>query len=364
MSNCLNTDRIRAAADREATPAEQAHADECEVCHARVEAARRETDDIAGAAARVRVPESLTGARLRQTLRASGSARAASGATTLRPTAPRRRLWPVWAPAAAIAAAVLVVVIAMPLPDAPGTISAAEVLDRSLQTLVGANGVELREFDLELRLPAAASGRSGTYRIERLVEHGGAGRYRALHYGPDGALLEGISEDPAAGRRTVLVTVDGQPFAFRLTVPPGRTPALRDLERHHVEAVIRVLQATAGQALHETGSGPDKRYVVELPPVRERKTSPLWMLDRARVVIDASGFQILELSAAGSYLEDEFSIAFRLRRRQAWSSGEVPPEAFEVPGVAAATVIEGAGTEEVGRDLLAGALRELARARR
>jgi hypothetical protein len=363
MDKCLTPDRIRAAADREATPAEQQHVDECETCSARVETARREAEELASAAARVRVPASLSGEALRETLRRAASARAGAGATTLRGTASERPRWHVWAPAAAVAA-VLVAVFAMPVPDAPSAISAAEVLDRSLQSLTPASGVELREFDLELRLPAAASGRSGAYRIERLADHGPSGRYRVLHYGPDGALLEALSDDPPGSRRTVLVNIDGQRFAFRLTLPAGGVPALRDLEQHHAEAVIRVLQATAGQALRETGSGPDKRYIVELPPVTDAKQSGLWALTRARVVIDASEFQILELSAAGSYLGEEFSIAFRLRRRQSWSSGEVPPDAFELPGVDAATIIDGVGSKEVGRDLLASALRELARARR
>jgi hexokinase len=81
-------------------------------------------------------------------------------------------------------------------------------------------------------------------------------------------------------------------------------------------------------------------------------------------VIDATDYQILELSAAGSYLGETVSVAFRLRNRQTWSSAEGPPSQFELPAVPNAITLDGVSTDDFGRDLLTSALRELARSRR
>ena len=357
MSKCLNEAQIRAVADEEAHASERQHADTCDACRARVEAARGAAHELSSMVASLSVPASLNDAALLRRHRRSG-------ATTLRDRQfrPNVRLW---ATAGAVAVAVLLVVFALPPLDAPRAISAAEILDRSLKTLNATSGIELREFDLDVKLPSLGAARSGTYRIEQLVDHDTPGRYRAVWYAPDGTLAEGISEEPAAGRRTVVVTVDGQPFAFRLTSSSRRDVSLRDIERHHIQVVIRLLQVTAGQTLREIDEHGAKRYVVELPAIAgDANESGLWELNRARAVIDANDYQILELSAAGSYLGEAFSLAFRLRNRQTWSSAEVPPSRFELPAASNAMVIDGVSTDDVGRDLLAAALRELSRSRR
>ena len=356
MSKCLNEAQIRAVADDEAAAPERQHAETCGECRARADAARRAAHELSSMVATLSVPVSVSSASLLRR-------RPRAGATTLRDVGrPRVRLW---LTTGAVAAATLLVVFALPPLDAPRAISAAEILDRSLQTLNITSGVELREFDLDVTLPSFGAARNGTYRIEQLVDHDAPGRYRAVRYAPDGTLVEGISENPAARRRTVVLNVDGQPFAFRLASPSSRTVSLRDIERHHIQAVIRLLQATAGQTLREIEDGGTKRYLVELPTVAsDASESGLWELDRARAVIDAKDFQILELSAAGSYLGEPVSVAFRLRNRQTWSSAEVPPDQFELPAVPSAITLEGVSTDDFGRDLLASALRELARSRR
>jgi hypothetical protein len=356
MSKCLNEAQIRAVADDEAAGSERQHVETCGDCRARVDAARRAAHELASMVANLSVPASVNDATLLRR-------RPRAGATTLRNV--RRPNVRVWVTAGAVAAAILLVVFAMPPLDAPRAISAAEILDRSLQTLNTTSGIELREFDLDLHLPSFGAARSGTYRIEQLVDHDTPGRYRAVWYAADGTLVEGISEEPAAGRRTVVVNVDGQPFAFRLTTSSSRTMSLRDIERHHIQAVIRLLQATAGQTLREIEEGGAKRYLVELPALAaDANASGLWELNRARAVIDATDYQILELSAAGSYLGETVSVAFRLRNRQTWSSAEGPPSQFELPAVPNAITLDGVSTDDFGRDLLTSALRELARSRR
>ncbi len=358
MSKCLSDARIRAAADDEARAFERQHLEACAECRARLGAARLVSDELTRMATSVAVPDSLRDGVDRALTRRQERA----GATTLREVSGPRWSSPLWLTAGVVVTAFLVVVFVLPPLDAPRALSAAEILDRSLQTLSPASGTELREFDLELQLPRIASVPNGAYRIEQLVDHD-TGRYRFVRYASDGTLLDAISEEPAVGRRTAVVRVDGQLLAFRFTIDPGRTLALRDLERHHVEAMIRVLQATAGQSVQEVDAGGGKRYVVELPQVADASASGLWELGRARVVVDASDFQILEAAAAGSYMGELFSVSFRLRSRHLRPSAEVPPDRFDVPHAAAVLAIEGAGTDDLAHDLLVSTLRELLRSR-
>ena len=358
MTKCLNEVRVRAVADDEGTRPEREHLEQCVECRARVDAARRAAEDLTAMAAALTPPASLPHTVRQAVLRPGRGA----GATTLREQRPFRVGSRAWVTAGAVAAAVIVMVFALPPLDAPRQVTAAEILDRSLHTLTASSGVELREFDLELQPPRAASMQRGTYRMEQLVDHGTPGRFRALRYQPDGALLDAISQDPARGRRTVVVNIDGQLFAFQLATTSGPTFDLLALERQHVEAVIRVLQAMAGQSVREIADSRGKRYIVELPPVADTNAFGLWELNRARVTIDAADFQILELTAAGSYMGDAFSVAFRLRNRQVWTSAEVPADRFDVP-VTGAITIDGIATEDIGRDLLSSALRTLAKER-
>jgi hypothetical protein len=375
MSTCLSDARIRAAADGEAGEYELEHLAVCAVCRARLGDALRASEELSALAASIAVPPSLgesVGRALSRTSDASltsGSPRAESrsertGATTLR-DAPATRWGPrVWLTTSVAAAAVLVVFFVMPQPDAPRTLSAAQILDRSLQTLSPISGTERREFDLELRVPRIASVQNGMYRIEQLIDHDTPGRHRLVRYAPDGTLLSGVSEDPVAGRRTAVVRVDGQLFAFRFSIDPARTLSLRELERSHVEGMIRLLQAAAGQTVREVDSAQGKRYIIELPQVASAHASGLWELSRARVVVDGTDFQILELAIGGAYLGEPFAVSFRLRRRDVQPSAEVSPEAFEVPDAEEAISIDGIGTDDFGHDLVASALRELARSKR
>jgi hypothetical protein len=359
MSKCLDEARIRAAADGEATEIERRHVEGCADCSARVAVAGRAFHEFGAMASRVEPPSNLS----TRVERALASDHPRAGATTLRDVPSGRWGGRLWATAGVVAAAVLAVVFFLPPLDAPRTLSAAQILDRSLRTMTAAEGTELREFDLELQLPRIAAQYAGTYRIERLVDHTTPGRYRFVRYAPDGTVLDAISEEPAAGRRMAVVRLDGQTFAFRFAVDPGQSLALPELERDHVEATIRILQAAAGQTVSEVEAPGGRQYIVELPQVAEAGASGFWELSRARVVVDAADFQMRELTAAGSYMSEPFSVSFHLRRRTVRPSAEVPPDQFQIPLDRDAIVIDAPGTGDVGHDVLAAALRELARSR-
>ena len=109
-------------------------------------------------ASRVSVPANL-GDRVGHALTTD---HARAGATTLRDLPVPSWGARLWLTAGVVAAAAMAVVFLLPPLDAPRTLSAAQILDRSLQTMSPASGTELREFDLELRLPRIAAKHAGT----------------------------------------------------------------------------------------------------------------------------------------------------------------------------------------------------------
>jgi hypothetical protein len=361
MSDCLDEARVRTAADGEADAIAGEHLESCAECRRRVDEAREAMGEIERLAATVPVPPTLAS---RVTRAVTRSPAAQEGATTLRELP--RHAWSrrAWGSALAVAAGILIIVFLMPAIDAPRQLSAAEILGRSLQTLTPAGGIERREFDLVLQLPTVASIENGRHRIDELIDHDAPGRYRVAKYGADGALVSAMSEDMGARRRQVLFRVGGELFGFTFTLDPTQRRGIRDLERQHVEGVIRLLQAMAGQTVAEIDAADGKRYVVELPPLSGgQATTGLWDLREARVVVDGASFSIVEAVASGSYLGEPFSVSFHLRSRDVRPSGAVSPREFELPHDPTAVAIDGAGTEDVARDVLIATLSELARTR-
>jgi hypothetical protein len=357
MSNCLNDARVQAVADGEGTPIEQDHVRSCEACRERVDAARSGVDDFGRMMSAVRVPDSL-GPRVTAALR--------GGATTLRPTS--RGRWgpalagspPVWVFAGGVVAAAILVFVLLPSVDSVTTLNAAEILDRSLRTL-SPQGTELLEYELRIEAPSSVAVESGTYRIEQVIDHD-AGRWRLSRFTPDGTLLNGIREDPAAAVRESVVRVDGREYRFRFTINPDQQVRLWQLQRRYAEAMIRLVQASAGQAVTVLDDGGRQRYLVELAEARGGGAP--WDLTRARVVVDGVDFHIVEFSAAGAIMGESIAVDFRLRKRDVRPSSQVAPSEFELPrDDPAAIELQGEGTAHPPRDLLAVLLREVAQRR-
>ncbi len=359
MSSCLNETQIRACADDQASEAERLHVERCPACRTRVQAAVRAFEEFSVMASSVPVPVSVTDGvtRALQT-----GARDRAGATTLRHVSRRPKPVGAWLTAGAIAAAVVIVMFLMPAIDAPRALSAAEILGRSLETMRPSSGIERLEYDLTLELPSIAAIDNGTYRIEQLFDHDGAGRYRILKYAPDGTLLNGVSEDTGAGRRSVLVRVDNRPFIFDFTIDSPQRVSLRTMQQQHVEAFIRILQSIAGDTVSEIQIDGARHYVVDVPKtVSQQAPGGAIDLERARIVVDGTDFEMVEAEVSGAYMGEAFSVSFRLRNRVA-GAGVIPAPDFALPVDPAAVRIEGKGTDDIAHDVLTAALIRLARA--
>ncbi len=360
MSNCLNDARLQAVVDGEGASAEIDHVRSCDACARRMAAARAGLRDFEQMMSAVRVPEML-GSRV---VAAVGQqSRQPQGATTLRNTPRSFALRPAWVFAGgAVAAAVLALLfVVLPSVDSSTRLSAAEILDRSLNTLAG-QGVEALKYELTIDAPAAVAFQSGSYSIEQLIDHD-TGRWKFARFAPDGTLLNGINENPAAGTREIFLRLDGHAYRFRLTLSADEHVRLWDVQRRWAESMIRLVQGSTSNVVTSMDDGDRKHYVVELPEAVPTGGSALFDLSRARVVIDTTDFHIVEFTATGVVMGESVSIGFRLLERTVAATPR-PESEFELPRDEVPTIeLHGEGTKDVPRDLLALLLREVARSR-
>jgi len=91
-------------------------------------------------------------------------------------------------------------------------------------------------------------------------------------------------------------------------------------------------------------------------------TNAVWDLSHARVLIDASDYRISEFTAAGTFLKQPYSVAYKLVSHVV--AATVTPDQFEVPSEPGEIVIAGEGTPNPATDVLVSALRELTRLKR
>jgi hypothetical protein len=351
MSACLNDARIQAVADGEATSAEIDHADGCANCTRRVAEAREASTAFAHGMHSITVPP-LLGARVNAAVARSETGR---GATTLRPTAAGRPRW-LAASVAAAAAVLALVFVLFPSFDSSTRLSAAEILDRSLQSL-SVEGTERLRYQLSVQAPSTSI-ETGTFVIEQLIDHQ-TGRWRFARFAPDGTLLNGIAENPAAGTRDAVMTLDGQTYRFHFEIAADQTVALWSLQRRYAESMIRLVQAS-GTHVVTSDLGPDgDRYVVEMPATTPPDGPLPFSLDRARVVVDASDYHVVEFNAAGVLMGERASIGYELIQRDILG-GHQPDSEFSFPESAAGAIeFRGQGTNQPPRDFLSLLLRQL-----
>ena len=361
---CLDDAQIQALADNEAVADVRAHAAACARCAARLER-RRTAMESARRALDLSTPMPST---LQQRVEQAVVAASPLGATRLRKTGAPRPRWhhAVWSGAALAAATLAVVVFVAPMIKGPATVSASEILAKSANQLAqtASAGIELLEYELVLdgvpreMMPDKSN---GTYRVSQVIDHNSPGHFRYSSFAPDGRLLTSIAQDPATRQRVSVLRVDDQRYRFELTMPDADMPSLPEIERLHMQATVGLMQASGQQVLQTVDSVDGPLYRIEVPEVSGVQAGAMWDLSRAEVLIGASDFRIMALSARGTFLERPYSLSYRLITRSI--VGSVSPEVFAVPSEPGEIVMTGEGSASPATDVVLTALRELARAK-
>jgi hypothetical protein len=360
---CLTDAQIQAIVDGEDAPSLGEHAAACARCSSRIRERDRATTAIVNSfATDVDIPPHL-GRRVEAALAGATT----GGATRLRAgtgRSSRRRAF--WSAGVAVAATIVAIFFVAPVIREPATVSASEILAASASRLAesAASGIEILEYELVLDgvprelMPDQAN---GTYRVKQVIDHDTKGRFRFTSYAADGQLITSIAQDPANGKRVLLVRLEGQPYRFEFTLPAKAPLSLPEMERLHMQASISMMQASGDQHLQVLETPAGRMYRIEVPKVTSETTSAVWDLTEARVLIDADDYRIVELAVKGSFLKQPYSVSFRLLDRAIKTQGEVPAEEFDAPVEPGALTLQGEGTAVPARDALIVALRELAR---
>ena len=366
MNPCLNSIQIQAVADGEAGAAERAHVATCGACAARVARRRQQITEIEQTLnAPVAMPASL--AERVDTALATGAA----GATRLRPSSGggrRRWIYSGFAVAVATLIAVLFIVPAVRKHDT--TVSAAEILAKSANQLAAAPAANVERLVYELVLdgvpreimPDHANG-TGAYRVQEVIDHSVAGRYRLATYDPSGVELSSVAQDPATGRRVMTVRVDGQPYRFETTLPATQTLSVPEIERLHMQATVTLMQASGNQRVQVIDAPDGREYRIDVPRVSTATPAAVWDLMEAHLIVDASDFHVVELSVKGAFLKQPYGFSYKLLTHDVQSPDGVAPGTFDVPVEPGTIVVQaGEGSPVPAADAFLAALRELAKA--
>ncbi len=154
-----------------------------------------------------------------------------------------------------------------------------------------------------------------------------------------------------------------QLFRFDVALPPGMTLSPPEMERLHMEASVRMMQASGDQQLQVVERGGETHYMIEVPKVSAQIQNDVWDLAEARVLVDASDYHVVEFGVKGTFLKQPYSVSYRLISRAIAAQMSVQPSEFELPADGSAIRIDGDGSAIPMRDALVLALRELARTR-
>ena len=351
---CLTDVDVQTFVDDEAPVARRAHAASCLRCREHIEERRRAMAAVVTLMEEEGRPSHTLEARVR---RAMTSDRAVRGSTVLRSAAGSsrwRRLG--WRSALATAGAVAVVVfVILPRLGAPTSLSASEILGRSLQTLSGGSGVELLEYEVTMNGMAG-----GPVVIRQLIDRENPARYKIASYGPDGLMRTAISQDPLAQRRAQLIQVDGTNYIVRVGPIHNPVVSLPQMAQALMETTIGIMQAKSDQQLTVVDGPAGRQYLIEVPPVMPQRPASTLDIFGARAVINGEDFHILEFEATGALLKLPFSVSVKLRS-QVQADGTSP--GFEIQPGPGDVVLEGEAGDDPVVELLTTVLRELGRLR-
>jgi hypothetical protein len=350
---CLTDVDVQAVVDDEASEEHRAHVTSCERCRTRVDERRRQMGTVSSLIETEGVPSAHFEAGMRRAMTSGGEAR---GSTVLRaaPRSPWRKVG--WVSALATAAVIAVIVFGLlPQLGAPTTLSAKEILGRSLQTMTNGHGVEVLQYEVQMEGMA-----DGPILIRQIIDRDNPNRYKIESFAPGNRLISAISQDPITQRRAQLIQVDGTNYVVRVGAIRNPVLSLPQMAQALVETSIGLMQAKSDQQLTVEDGPAGKRYVIDVPPVTP--TNPAATLDifGARAIISAQDFRILEFQATGTLLKQPFSVSVNLLT-QDYIGGEAPSFAIEpAPGD---VVLEGEAGDDPVTELLTTVLRELGRAR-
>lgn len=365
---CLTDIDVQAVVDGEASEEHRSHADACEACRARVRERQSEMDTIASVTDVHEMPSSME-TRLRVAINESDDVR---GSTVLRAGRPPawRRVGLVSALATAAVIALLVYAV-LPRLGAPTTLSASEVLGRSLQTISSGQGVERLEYEVAMDGMTA-----GPVVIRQVIDRDNPQRYKVASYHPDGTIATAISQDPTTQRRSQLFRVDGTNYIVRVGAIHTPVLSLPQMAQALVETTIGIMQAKSDQQLTVEEGPNGRRYIIEIPPVTPvNSVTNTLDIFTARAVISGRDFRIQEFEATGTLLRQPFSVSVKLRQHEILgpaTSGNTEtnlteritgPLSFEIETGPDDIVLEGEAADDPMTELMTTVLRELGRAR-
>ena len=351
---CLTDVEVQAVVDGEASDERRAHAETCEDCRARVDERRSQMDTIASLIDADGMPASTLESRLRYAMNERGGVRGSTVLRASKPPAWRRGLVPALATAAVIA---LLIYGGLPGLGAPTTLSANEVLVRSLQTMSSGQGVERLEYEV-----AMDGMTDGPVVIRQVIDRDNPHRYKVASYRPDGTIATAVSQDPTTQQRAQLFHVDGTNYIVRVGAIHTPVLSIPQMAQALVETSIGIMQAKGDQQL-TIEEGPDgRRYVVEIPPVTPQNPTATLDLFSARVVINGADFRIQEFTATGTMLRQPFSVSMKLRTHE-YVGGAATADSFTITPGPDDVVLEGQAAEDPITELTTTVLRELGRAR-
>jgi hypothetical protein len=352
--SCLTDGDVQAVVDGEAGEAVRAHLAGCERCRSRVEERRRLMADVASCVEAEGAMPAGFEFRLREAIAANRPVR---GATVLRGSAggPPWKRAGVLSALATAAGVVFVVAVLLPRMGAPTSLSAAEVLGRSLQTLTSATGVERVEYELAL---SGAPAR----RIVHLIDHQTPSRYRLASYASDGTLHLAIAQDPSTGVRSHLFRVEGRNYIVNVgALQP--LASLPQMAQAQLEAVIGMMQATSDPTLTVVEDADGRKYVVELPSVVPKGSAAVLDLYSARAVIDGQDFRVREFKASGAILKQPYDVTFRLISQEQVAPEKLDAGTFAIQPGPDDVVLDGDVTDAPFTDVLDVVFKEVGRLR-
>jgi hypothetical protein len=352
---CLTDVEMQAVVDGEASDECRAHANACEACRTRVDERRGQMETIASLIDADGMPSAALESRLRHAMRDVGDVR---GATVLRARKPSawRNVGLISALATAAGIALFVYGV-LPRLGAPMTLSASEVLGRSLQTISSGQGVERLEYEV-----AMDGMTDGPVVIRQVIDRDNPNRYKVASYRSDGTLATAISQDPMTQQRSQLFHVDGTNYIVRVGAIHTSVLSIPQMAQALVETSIGIMQAKSDQQLTIEDGPAGPRYIVEIPPMMPPNPTATLDLFSARAVISGTDFRIQEFNATGTILRQPFSVSVKLRTHE-YIGGAVTAESFAIAPGPDDVVLEGQADEDPITELMTTVLRELGRAR-